>query len=63
MTRLASGVPAARKNRGHPRREARRQRAAERLALHVHHALCRPANRPALTAPVDYLEGVSDDPA
>ena len=33
--RTRSSAHAARTNKGHPRREARRQRAAERLAAHV----------------------------
>jgi len=41
MTRRAPGIPAARKNKGHPRREARRQRAAERKAAHVCGPTCR----------------------
>lgn len=38
---------AARTNKGHPRRQARRDRAAERLANHVHHEGCKPKNRPS----------------
>lgn len=35
-TRTRSALHAARTNRGHPMREARRRRAAERLAVHVY---------------------------
>ena len=41
MPRYIAGVPAARMNKGHPRREARRQRAAERAAVHVCGPTCK----------------------
>ena len=41
-TRTRASEHAARVNKGHPRREARRLRAAERLAVHVTGPGCGP---------------------
>jgi hypothetical protein len=42
MTKRAPGVKAERVGKGHPRREARRLRAAERLEAHVNGPRCGP---------------------
>ena len=42
MSRTKRIGPAARTNKGHPKRQARRDRAAERLAAHVTGPRCGP---------------------
>jgi hypothetical protein len=53
---------AARTNRGHPRRTARRERAAERLAAHVHGPTCKRNRLALMRAQSEEAEGAWQPP-